>query len=309
MRVAIVGAGMAGLAAATALARDGATVALFDKARGAGGRMATRRLATAGGEATFDHGAQYFTVRDAAFAEQVARWQDAGVVARWSAAGNDAWVGTPAMNAPLRALAGALDVTWRARVETVARDRAQWLVTATNAATVVYDAVIVAIPAEQAATLLVEAAPAMAARAAQTASAPCWTVMAAFDGRVACDDIVRDAGAIGWAARNSAKPRRSGPESWVVQASPTWSRDHLEDDPDLVTTALLATFAAVIGQPLPLALATAAHRWRYARSGSADAPCLWDAEQRLGVCGDWLIGPRVEAAWRSGVALASAMRA
>jgi len=309
MRVAIVGAGMAGLAAATALVRDGATVALFDKARGAGGRMATRRIATPSGEATFDHGAQYFTVRDAAFAEQVARWQDAGVVARWSAAGNDAWVGTPAMNAPLRALAGALDVTWHARVETIARDRAQWLVTATNAATVVYDAVIVAIPAEQAATLLVEAAPAMAARAAQTASAPCWTVMAAFDGRVACDDIVRDAGAIGWAARNSAKPGRSGPESWVVQASPAWSRDHLEDDPDLVVTALLASFAAVIGQPLPLALATAAHRWRYARSGSADAPCLWDAAARLGVCGDWLIGARVEAAWQSGAALASAMRA
>lgn len=309
MRVAIVGAGMAGLSAATALVRDGATVALFDKAHGAGGRMATRRLDTVGGEATFDHGAQYFTVRDAAFAEQVARWQDAGVVARWSAAGNDAWVGTPAMNAPLRALAGALDVTWHARIEAITRDGERWVVTAHNATTVVCDALVVAIPAEQAATLVVEAAPAMAARAAQTASAPCWTVMAAFADRVACDDIVRDAGAIGWAARNLAKPGRGGPESWVVQASPAWSRDHLEDNPDLVVTALLAAFAGVVGQPLPLALATTAHRWRYARSGVAGTPCLWDAGERLGVCGDWLIGPRVEAAWQSGAALASAMRA
>ena len=29
-------------------------------------------------------------------------------------------------------------------------------------------------------------------------------------------------GDIAWAARNSAKPGRSGPEAWVVQAGPDW---------------------------------------------------------------------------------------
>ena len=42
IRIAIVGAGMAGIAAAHALRQNGVAVALFDKARAAGGRIATR---------------------------------------------------------------------------------------------------------------------------------------------------------------------------------------------------------------------------------------------------------------------------
>lgn len=53
--VAIVGAGMAGLAAARALATAGFTPVVFEKSRGVGGRAATRRI----GDIRFDHGAQY----------------------------------------------------------------------------------------------------------------------------------------------------------------------------------------------------------------------------------------------------------
>jgi len=39
-----------------------------------------------------------------------------------------------------------------------------------------------------------------------------------------------------------------------------------------------------------------------------DGPdALWDAEARIGVAGDWLIAPRVEAAWLSGTRLARAI--
>lgn len=67
MRIGIVGAGMAGLACAEGLAGLGHEVVLFDKGRGPGGRMSTRRLPTSAGEAHFDYGAQYFTVRDKNF--------------------------------------------------------------------------------------------------------------------------------------------------------------------------------------------------------------------------------------------------
>jgi predicted NAD/FAD-dependent oxidoreductase len=82
-RIGIVGAGMAGLSCATLLAAAGHRVVLFDKGRGPGGRMATRRVATDLGEVVFDHGAQYLTARDPDFVTQVERWRDAGHVARW----------------------------------------------------------------------------------------------------------------------------------------------------------------------------------------------------------------------------------
>lgn len=304
MTIAIIGAGMAGLACADALMAAGKAVRLFDKGRGPGGRMSTRRVATSAGDASFDHGAQYFTARDAGFAALVDQWETDGIAARWPAAGDQAWVGTPAMNAPIKAMAANHIVAWGVRIETLQQTESGWMLTADGAEFGPFEAVALAIPAEQVPALIAQHAPDFASLAEATLAAPCWTVMLAFDAPIDfAPDIIKDVGAIGWAARNSAKPGRSGPESWVIQGSPDWSTEHLEDEPEIVIAALTGAFEDHIGQPLPAPLSATAHRWRYARSGAAGRTALWDETKRLGVCGDWLIGPRIECAWLSGTAL------
>ena len=319
-KVAIIGAGIAGLACAEALQAAGHAVVLFDKSRSAGGRMSTRRLATPLGEAQFDHGAQYFNVRDAQFRDRVERWRVTGVALPWPAAGPDAWVGVPGMTAPAKAMAGGCEVRWSVPVDGLRKLDEGWQFLGaavgspeTSRTSVAarepdarFDAVVVALPAEQAAGLLAPIHPAFAAAAGATRSAPCWTLMLAFADRLpVATDIIRDGGAIGWAARNSAKPGRSGPEAWVVQAGPAWSAAHLELPPKEVMAALQREFAVLAGITLPAPLVSAAHRWRYARSGTLGQTALWDAAARLGVCGDWLLGPRVEAAWLSGTGMAT----
>lgn len=307
MKIGIIGAGLAGLTAARILADAGHSVWLFDKARGPGGRMSTRRVETLQGMAFFDHGAQYFTVRDPGFADAVARWEAAGVAARWEAPGENAWVGAPGMNAIIKAEAADHDVRWNCRIERIERIGETWRLGHAEGEQD-FDAVIVAVPAEQVAPLLAAHAPDWAALAETTVSQPCWTVMAAFAERVDfAADCLRQTGAIGWAARNSAKPGRSGPECWVVQGSPQWSATHLEEEADTVIAALLAELAHATGSTLPETLVVQAHRWRYALSGAAGRTMLWDEGSRLGVSGDWLIGPRIESAWASGRALAAAM--
>ncbi len=301
--VAIVGAGLAGLACADALAAAGLTVTLFDKGRAPGGRMATRRIGTSAGEASFDHGAQYFTVRNAAFRRQVLQWQEAGLAAPWSSL-PDAWVGTPSMAAPVRAMAKRHQVRFPVQVDTIGHNGTGWQVEGAA-----FDALAVALPAEQAASLLRSVHPAFAATAAQTPAEPCWTVMAAFAVPLPAADILREDGPIGWAARNSSKPGRTGPEAWVVQAGPDWSRANLERRPDEIVPLLLQALAARLGETLPEPLAANAHRWRYARSGAEGSGALWDPAVRLGLCGDWLLGPRVEVAWQSGTQLAAAILA
>lgn len=324
--VAIIGAGIAGLACAEALQAGGHAVVLFDKSRSAGGRMSTRRVATPRGEAQFDHGAQYFTVRDARFGARVERWRAAGAARPWPAAGPDAWVGVPGMTAPAKAMAAGCDVRWAVQAGGLRQRNGGWQVLRTAADGPggtgagsrepdagfdgVFDAVVVALPAEQAATLLAPVQPLFAAAAAATRSAPCWTLMLAFDDRLPIEtDIFRDTGAVGWAARNSAKPGRSGPEAWVVQAGPAWSAAQLELAPEAAAEALQRAFSGLAGITLPRPLVRIAHRWRYARSGSFGETALWDAGLQLGVCGDWLLGPRVEAAWLSGTAAAARLLA
>jgi renalase len=310
MHVAIVGAGIAGLSAGTALSAAGHRVAIFDKGRGAGGRMATRRVNTPVGQAQFDHGAQYFTIRDPAFAACVRKGAELGLAACWPAVGDDAWVGTPTMNAPLKAMASALHVEWNTRIDLVAPCETGWRLHGDGLTDTCSDAIAIGLPAEQAAALLAPINGDLAGLAAARPSAPCWTVMAAFAQPVlaSSDVLVADGGAIGWAARNSAKPGRSGPEAWVIQGSPEWSAVHLEDDADAVARALLTAFTARAGHS-PEPLTVLAHRWRYAKSGTAGGGFRWDAVQRRSLGGDWLTGPRVEAAWLSGRSLAAAMDA
>lgn len=308
MRIGIVGAGIAGLACAEGLLEYKCDVVLLDKGRGPGGRMSTRRVPTAAGEVGFDHGAQYFTVHAAEFSRRVESWISDRVVAPWPAAGPEAYVGLPAMSAPIKQMAIGKSIRFLSQVVQMEKSDSKWQLVLDQRESIQVDIVVVATPAEQAGALLASAAPDFAARAAAIRSTPCWTTMLAFAEPLALDqDCLRgdDEDALAWAARNSAKPGRTGPEAWVLQASPDWSRAHLEADADWVSTALSAVFSQRLGTALPPPIASVSHRWRYANAFGQTSSLAWDAERRIGLCGDWLGGGCVEAAWLSGTRLAA----
>lgn len=318
-RIAVIGAGLAGLSCARALAARGAAVRLFDKGRAAGGRLATRR-AEAGGQALqFDHGAQYLTARTEGFAALLAEFG----ARPWGEPGR--CVAAPGMSALPRAMARGLDLAAARHVTAIEGGPGAWLVRHLDAALVrpgrplpteapategPFDAVAVTLPPAQAAPLVAPHAPAWPDRLAAVRMAPCWTVMAAFATRLPLPDALRpEGGAIGWAARDSSKPGRpAASECWVVQGAPAWSRDHLEEAPETVVRALLAALGALAGAALPEPLHAAAHRWRYSLvEAPLGEPCLADPALRLGLGGDWCLAGRAEAAFESGAALAAAL--
>ena len=122
-RVAVVGAGISGLTAASRLARGGCAVTVYETGRGPGGRTSTRRAGPDGAGWQFDHGAQYFSAKDPAFRAIAEEWRADGLVAEWAgtfgaldaATGTfvreapegtkERWVGTPSMNAVAKGLA------------------------------------------------------------------------------------------------------------------------------------------------------------------------------------------------------------
>jgi len=305
MHFAIIGAGISGLACADVLSAAGHTVELFDKGRGAGGRMSTRRWQTPLGEVTVDHGAQYFTARDPDFRRLVRDWTDMGLAAPWPAAGEGAWIGIPGMNAVVEQMASAHPVAWGHIVKSLARQNGGWRLAGERGEIGPFDAVVLAIPAEQAAPVLALHDFAMMRAALRARSQPCWTGMYVFDRRLeGLPTVIRNLGDIAWAACNNDKPGRPAPESWVVQASARWSSERLEDTPEVVADMLLAALFEASGSAILRPLAATAHRWRYALSAGTGDGALWNDDLRLGVCGDWLLGPRVECAWLSGRLLA-----
>ena len=313
-RVAIIGAGMAGLVCARSLQQAGASVAIFDKARGPGGRLTTRRR----GEARFDHGAQFFTARSEAFASQVMAWEEAGVAAVWpgrfalceggrlfeDAVEKVRWVGVPRMSALGRHLAEGLDLHLSARVVSLLGAPGGWTVELESGARCgPFDTVVLSCPGPQAAALIPEECP-LRACADALLYEPCWAVMLGYEAAPALewDGISFKSGRLAWAARDSGKPSRGPGERWVLHASAAWSAEHLGSDPASVVEALAGEFEALAGVRHDF---SAAHRWLYALSASAlSGGALHDAGWGLGLCGDGLTRPRVEGAWESGVAMA-----
>lgn len=313
--VVVVGAGLAGLSCARALADAGRSVSLFDKARGVGGRMATRR----GEEANFDHGAQYFTARDPAFVAEVARWQAAGAVAPWEGhimaydgAGfaqvgpETRYVGTPGMSAVCRHLLGNLNFASQHRLASLEHDGDHWSLDFAEGETALARDLVLALPAPQTAALLVDE-PDLHSIAASVPMAPCWAVMLQFAEPLPLEfaGCFVNQGPLGWIANNSSKPGRKGAEAWLLHATPAWSKAHVSDKEDTVGAALAAAFVELTGIKLS-PVEVSAHRWLYSQ---ADQPltqgCVFDASRGIGLAGDWLNGSRVEGAWLSGQLLAA----
>lgn len=300
--VAILGAGMAGAMVAYRLAEAGARVRIFDKGRGVGGRTATRRVAERGLQ--FDHGAQFMRAHGPAFAARLADWEQRGVAAPWA---GSRWVGVPDMTAPVRDLLAGLTVASETTIVRIGRDAAGWRLTAGSGAEHgPFAAVAVTFPAPQVAALF--DASGFALSGVETAAyAPCWSLMLAPDAESPEAVIEPRDGPIGLIARGSTKPGRPAGGGLVVHATPEWSRAHLEDPREAVAVALTGALGDHLGTTLHPTYVVA-HRWRYAQvEDTAGRACLYDTDLRLGAAGDWCLGPRIEAAHDSGLALAEAI--
>jgi len=330
---------MAGITCARTLVQAGHKVTVFEKSRGVAGRMATRDSAFG----SFDHGAQYFTARDARFLQALEstpqlckRWSansvqvldELGRVTGSTPPSRDAhWVAVPGMKSLVagwaKPLANAGQIELQTRVTHIERDAVspkQWQVRteALDGALHVFsgfDGVLLAAPSAQAQKLLQNSklASPWVKQMDAVQVAPCWTLMLAFP--QAMQPGMSSLGPqwnaarsthhrIAWAARESSKPGRSTIERWTVQASAAWSQEHLQDDPSRAEAKLIKAFTEVTG-----IRAEPAHvdsqRWLYAKTiQPLGKSHLWDDKKGLGVCGDWCIGHRVEDAFVSGLELA-----
>jgi renalase len=319
--VAIIGAGLAGATCACALAARGLQVQVFDKARGAGGRMSTRRR----GEARFDHGAPYFSARSERFRQEIEAWQAAGVVAPWPAnvvglkagvvtpgtSDTDRYVGTPTMNAVQKHLLTTVPLSAQTRIERLERVPSGWQLRSDAGVDLgTFSAVVITTPPEQAVPLL-EPAPHLAESVRQARMAPCWVAMVQFAEPMAVpyDAAFVEAGPLAYICLEDSKPQREAAHAWVLHGSPDWSASQLEAGADQVSGELLAAMEEATGVTPPPADHVDAHRWRYAQTTQPlHREYLWDDELGLGVAADWCTGDRAEGAFLSGLALAEAVR-
>ncbi len=339
VRVAVIGSGLAGAACAAGLSRGNAQVTLFEKSRNVGGRMATRRAGwvdAVGAEqsVTFDHGALCFEPFRPRFKAAAARAMAAGSVGQWRprvhaalpVGAGQCLVATPDMPALCRHLLVGIPVHLNRTVRRLQRAAGGgWSVVADGTPLAgPFDQIALAMPPAQAAVLLAGHQDTWADTLVARRMEPCWTLMAVTDDiDWPWDAAEPDRGPLARVLRNDRVPGRTAPDGmavWTTHATAAWSAAHLEDDPQAVSTELQLALRAQLpgaqdcGSPIRFHHATV-HRWRYAAPAVECDPRFdsedfwWDESLGLGVCGDFMAGGGVEAAWHSGDELADRMAA
>lgn len=296
LRIGVVGGGPAGLMAARTLADHSMEVTVFDKGRGPGGRISTRIFE----EGSVDHGAPFLRFTDERLKPWARAWARSGLIARFKGRIHtdsspsdfeDQWTGVPGMRAIAEYLAADLTVLPSTRIERLQREGDTWrLVAEDGLVHGPYDHVIIALPARQASALLSGVSPSMLQQLTSVEMQPVWTTMLSFSTpfSVDWDALSRHSDELDLVIRNSVKPERDGPDTWVIHASPDWSTARLEWDAEDIGSALLSSFEGVVGQSLPTVSWSRTHRWRFARtSRGTQEESLIDRDQNVSACGDW----------------------
>lgn len=313
----VVGAGISGIACATAMAEAGVIPLVVDRGRAVGGRMASRTLrdtGTAFDGRVVDIGASYFTVSNPEFRAVVDDWVTRGLARPWtdsfhvaSSDGVDAVRTGPvryAANGGLRSLiadsASKLPEVWPSiDVTSITADGASLIVDGERRS-----AVALCMPNAQAHRLIDASLMTSALEASMTGITyePVIAVTAVFDMQCWEDFdgmFVNDDPVITWIANDGSRRGDDAPVL-VAHVNPVLSVRHLED-PASVLPIVLATLRRVLSltdQPVWVD----AHRWTFAKPMTAhQEPFHLEESRLLGLAGDaWADGPKVETAWLSG---------
>lgn len=309
----IIGAGMAGLTAARLLEQAKRPVLVLDKGRGVGGRMATRRF----GGGRFDHGAQFFSVRDERFRQWVIDWQAAGLVDVWgqgfaaypgpsAGAGHPRYRGSAGMTAVPKYLASQLNVHLRTQVTTVSNEGNHWLAYTKSGERFRGQALLLTPPVPQSLALLAAGQVALPDDIRENLEMitydSCLALMALFAG---CSHLPEPGGLrfsegpIAWMADNHQKGISPNGYAVTIHASPDYSRQHWQTDTTVIVQELLDVAGDWLHQDL---IDCQLHRWRYSQPKSIYSEpmiCL-SGLPVLALAGDAFGGARVEGAAISG---------
>ncbi len=317
LHVAVVGAGLSGLIASRILKYHGHSVQIFEKNGEPGGRISSVRH----GGATFDTGAQYFTVRDKTFKTLVKSLSKEGVVRQWNAdirvIGRSTssgkrnppvrYVGTPTMSALPKHLSSSLEISFDTHVTGVERTGRGWVIHAGKEKMEGYfDVILISAPPPQSRSLI-SSIPSLYKQSISVGFSPCWAVTMVFAKKIApeFDAAFIHGFPVSWAARDSSKPSRTSSEAWVLHGNPEWSRTHIRAKPEFVVETLLRSFLHTVGCSAENPVSSQAVLWQYAKATNPISEnCLWDASVMACLFGDWCCMSRVEDAFLSGAAAA-----
>lgn len=313
--IAIIGAGLSGLTVFRKL-KNVANVTIFEKSTKVGGRISVR----VSSNFEFDHGAQFFTVKDPDFLFFLKPLIELGIVKQWKARfaeinGNridfqskwgsefPRYIGAPVMNSFLESLSHNAPIIFGKRIEKIKPCGDLWeLYDDDDKSLGCYDWVISSAPAPQTKEILPRVF-FFWDMLNEIKMSACFSLMLGFSKPVELgfDAAIVKNSDISWISVNSSKPDRTDSPSVLVHSSNEWADRNIDNKLEKACDHLLGSLSNMVELPNENLVFKDIKLWRYANvTKQNNNRAFLDVKNKLGACGDWCINGKVEAAFQSG---------
>ena len=312
--VAIIGAGLSGITVASKI-KDKFEVHVFEKSRGVGGRMSTRKDPPF----VFDHGAQFFKIESRCFKYFLSELFTEKIIRPWKFKlayyekyslkkikviknSDKFYVGVPNMDTIVKYISKDCNVILNTKIERIIKEKNKWYLYDQNKKSFgEYDWVILTLPAKQSLELinkkisfypLIEKIEMMG----------CFSLMIGMNEAINLDfdAALIEHNDVAWLALNDSKPCRTKKNCLLINSSYEYASKKINSPKETVLKHLLNQANTLLNFKLSNLNMTKIHQWRYVEAKKSPTENYFiDRTKNIAVCGDWFVNSRVEGAFLS----------
>ena len=306
----VLGSGISGSTIANLLSKK-YSVEIIDKAKGVGGRSSNKKVSKS---VNFDHGLQYYSFKEPKFKRFLKKLMKMKVLKYWDGNHLDFTLKKKINTSKVIGVNGNNDLN-KYLLKNIKKNLNQEIINIKFKKTYweiygkknIYKAknLVISFPFEQTKKL---AKKYLTRRLLSLGikMSPNITLMLRQKGvrNIAISSMKFNNKLISWAANENSKKRFVSKENyWTIQATTNYSKkiiNFYKKKKIYFSNLLVKEFSNILHCNYKDFQVFKIHGWKYSSNQiSSGTKCYWDSHFKIGLCGDWFIGPKAESAWLS----------
>ena len=315
----ILGSGLSGSTIANLLNKN-YSVEVIDKAQGIGGRASVKKL---GKSVIYDHGLQYYSPKDPQFKKFLKRLIKKKILKFWNGNHLDFTlkkkeklqkiIGIQGNNDVNKFLLKEIKKNLNQQITNIKFNKTHWNIYGKNS-NFKAKSIIITFPFQQTKSLAkkylnknflklkVKMTPNITLLLKQTNKQ-----------KIPISSVKLKNKIISWISSENSKKRFLSKENyWTIQTSESYSKKIInlyKNKKKFYSRQIIREFCKILNLNIKSFKVFKIHGWKYSWNKiNSGKSCYWDKKLRIGICGDWFIGPKADSAWISAKSLAARIK-
>ena len=308
----VIGSGISGATIANLLNKK-YQLDLFDKGRGPGGRASFKRIKDKIG---FDHGTQYISPKTRNFKKFTSNLIKKKILKKWG--GTHIFlnskkkedkkhikiIGKNGNNDICKYLLKKIRCYYQSEVKKIYYKDRSWFLLFNDGKVKTYKGIILTCPFPQLRKLSKKFINNSFIKKNIKMDSNITVMIAIKKGKKVPSSFLFDDPILGWAGNENTKKRfKSKYELWTLQSTFKWANKKINGNKkDLKENSkiLIEKFFKLTKIKKTKIVYSINHGWKYSSNSKPfRIKSYWNSAKKLGVCGDWFVGPRLESGWIS----------